>query len=158
MRKLLVFAAFLAMTVAVAACTGDDDDATSPTPSPSPSPSPSPTAAQYDVTVNTTNWPHAGGGARVLQGTTVVFCTNGTFASGATWTVTAANAVTNAAMAYTVEVYGDVNADGNYDNTDHEWLFTRNANTTTDSVFALDHNATGQSAITWQQNVVCPGT
>lgn len=158
MRKLLVFAAFAAMAVAVAACTGDDDDDDDVATSPTASPSPSPTAATtYDVTIGATNWPHATGGARVLQGSTVVYCTSGTLGvASQTWSIMRANLVTNNAVAYNVEVWGNLGGGAGYEAAnDHEYNFTRPANTTTDSNFTFDHNATSQSAITWTTGT-CP--
>ena len=157
MRKLLVFAAFAALAVAVAACTGDDDDDDDAA-SPSPSPSPSPTAAgPYDITMGATDWPHANGGARILQGSTVVYCTSGTLGvSGQVWSITQANIVTNNAVAYTVEIWGDANATAGYQPADHEYNFTRPANTTTDSNFTFDHDTEpNMNTISWTTGT-CP--
>ena len=174
MRKLLTFAAFMALAVGVAACTGDDDDdddaastgTATPTPSPSPSGSPS---SLRNVTINITGWPHTTEQSyvRVVAGTnaaaSAILCRNLVVTGGAA-TVTTNNRLT-VGNRYVVEIFSDLNADGNFDGAagnaaDHDYR-THRFTASTNSVVSLNHaQQTGPDSFvdtTWAANTACPG-
>lgn len=156
MRKLLVMAAFMGLAVGIAACTGsgddDDDAATSPTPTVTPTATP----AALDFTLTGTGWPHDGDYAyvRVLEGTTVLWCTSSLIASQ-TFTVTSADLLSDS-TSYTWQTFGDLNNNGQYDGmaTDHSWEGSF-ATSTTNAVITVPHSTT-QTNITGWTGAACP--
>ena len=157
MRKLLVMAAFMGLAVGIAACTGsgddDDDAATSPTPSPSPTGTP----VALDFTLTGTGWPHNNDYAyvRVLEGTTVMWCTSAQI-TGMTFTVTSADLLSES-TSYTWQTFADLDANGQYDGmaTDHSWEGSF-ATTTTNAAITVPH-ATTQTNLSWPMGAAaCP--
>ncbi len=170
MRKLLTFAALMALAVGVAACTGGDDDddaATTPTSSPTatPSPSPSPSPAARTVTVNITGatahntfLPMA----RIRSATTTVKCwVGGTAITAGNATLTTTGVMSGGP--YTLELVLNLNAGNTVEAADHNYLRTNPFNITTNMTVSFDHaNVAGtgwnaEPSGTWTSGA-CPGT
>ncbi len=152
-RALLTAVSLAALAVAAACTSGDGYDST-PTPTPTPVPRTfSFTGVDYTA--------HAGfiAAVRVLDGTTVVFCgTSGAITTD--FTITAPGTPLEDGKTYSVETFADLNTDNRvYDeaNQDHNWSFTIGP-VTSNVAMSFVHFSVPESAITWTENMGCPGS